>query len=91
MTKLSNPAAKHILLTGATGYVGGRLLKELGKQGYRVRCITRRPEYLTGRIPNRAEIVQGDVLDVASLKPAFENIDVAFYLVHSMGSKAVFD
>lgn len=91
MTKLSNPAAKHILLTGATGYVGGRLLKELGKQGYRVRCITRSPEYLTGRIPNRAEIVQGDVLDAASLKPAFENIDVAFYLVHSMGSKAVFE
>lgn len=91
MTEISNHSTKHVLLTGATGYVGGRLLKELERQGYRVRCITRRPENLRGRISDHAEVVQGDVLDADTLKSAFEGIDVAYYLVHSMGSKAAFE
>ena len=91
MAKVSNRATKHILLTGATGYVGGRLLKDLGKQGYRVRCIARHPEYLISRISDHAEVIQGDVLDAASLKAAFKDIDVAYFLVHSMGSKAAFE
>ena len=46
---------KHkILLTGATGYVGGRLLPRLEQQGYQVRCLTRRPEALTGRVSDRS-------------------------------------
>jgi uncharacterized protein YbjT (DUF2867 family) len=91
MTEVSNRATKHVLLTGATGYVGGRLLKELEKQGYRVRCITRRPEHLKSRISDYTEVVQGDVLAAESLKSAFKDIDVAYYLVHSMGSKAAFE
>ena len=89
--QVSNCATNRILLTGATGYVGGRLLIELAKRGYLVRCITRRPEYLTSRVSQHTEVVQGDVLDAASLKAAFENIEVAYFLVHSMGSKSAFE
>ena len=91
MTEVSNRAATHVLLTGATGYVGGRLLKELDKQGYRVRCITRRPEHVHSRISDSTEVVQGDVLAAESLTSAFDDINVAYYLVHSMGSKAAFE
>ncbi len=82
---------KRVLLTGATGYVGGRLLKELEKRGYAVRSLARRPENLISRISEGTEVVQGDILDAESLGSAFEGIDVAYYLVHSMGSKADFE
>jgi uncharacterized protein YbjT (DUF2867 family) len=91
MTDASNRATKQVLLTGATGYVGGRLLKELEKQGYRVRCVTRSPEHLKSRISDYTEVVHGDFLAAESLKSAFKNVDVAYYLVHSMGSKAAFE
>lgn len=91
MTEVRNHAPPTILLTGATGYVGGRLLKELEKQGCYVRCITRHPEHLKSRVSASTEVIQGDVLDAESLKAAFEGIDVAYYLVHSMGSKAAFE
>jgi uncharacterized protein YbjT (DUF2867 family) len=90
MTSISqNPGSgrPRILLTGATGYVGGRLLKALEKRGYRVRCLARRPEYLNSRVAEGTEVVAGDLLDAAGLTAAFANIDVAYYLVHSMGSK----
>jgi uncharacterized protein YbjT (DUF2867 family) len=86
-----NRARKRILLTGATGYVGGRLLKELEKRGYLVRSISRRPEHLKNRASDQTEIVQGDLLDAGSLKPALKDVDVAYYLVHSMGSKGGFE
>lgn len=82
---------KRVLLTGATGYVGGRLLKELEKRGYAVRALARRPENLIGRVSEGTEVVKGDVLDAESLGAAFEGIDFAYYLVHSMGSKADFE
>lgn len=82
---------KRVLLTGATGYVGGRLLRELEKMGYLVRCLARRPEHLKNRVSEKTEILQGDVLDPQSLTPAFEGVDVAYYLIHSMGSKADFE
>jgi len=81
---------KNVLLTGATGYVGGRLLKDLEK-GHWVRCITRRPEHLRGRVAEKTEAVQGDLLDPESLKTAFNDIEVAYYLVHSMGSRGSFE
>jgi uncharacterized protein YbjT (DUF2867 family) len=80
-----------ILLTGASGYVGGRLLKALEAKGYRVRCLARRPEFLQPRVSASTEIVQGDVLDVASLPAAMQGIDTAYYLVHSMGSSGTFE
>ena len=80
-----------ILLTGATGYVGGRLLHALERTGYRVRCLTRRPEVLSGKVSSSTEVVPGDVLDRPSLDSALHGIDVAYYLVHSMGSTDAFE
>lgn len=75
-----------ILLTGATGYVGGRLLAALERRGEQVRCLARRPEALAGRTAERTEVVRGDCLEPESLAPAFAGVRVAYYLVHSMGS-----
>lgn len=74
-----------ILLTGATGYIGGRLLNKLEEAGYRVRCLTRRPDELQRRVGPRTEAVHADMLDSADLNEAMSGGDVAFYLVHSMG------
>jgi len=79
-----------ILLTGATGYIGGRLLAALEDRGYRVRCMARRPEYLEPKVGPDTEVVRGDVLDPESLRWACENVDTAYYLVHSMGSDRSF-
>ena len=80
-----------ILLTGATGYVGGRLLPLLEAEGYQVRCMTRRPEALAANVGENTEVVKGDVLDADSLAAAMQGVDTAFYFVHSMGSKADFE
>ena len=80
-----------ILLTGATGYVGGRLLPRLEALGQRVRCLTRRPESLRGRVAETTEVVSGNVLDPDSLATALGGIDVAYYFVHSMGTRSDFD
>jgi uncharacterized protein YbjT (DUF2867 family) len=80
-----------ILLTGATGYVGGRLLKALEQAGHRVRCLVRRPEFLSGRVAGTTEIVAGDVLDRASLLATMAGVRVAYYLIHSMDSPGAFD
>ncbi|HEY6118574.1 MAG TPA: SDR family oxidoreductase [Pyrinomonadaceae bacterium] len=80
-----------ILLTGATGYVGGRLLRVLEQQGYRVRCLARRPEFLRAKVSGSTEIVAGDVLDPTSLRAALRGVSVAYYLVHSMGSAGSFE
>jgi uncharacterized protein YbjT (DUF2867 family) len=80
-----------ILLTGATGYVGGRLLTALEAAGRLVRCLARRPEHLAGRVGPRTEVAAGDVLDPASLERALAGVDVAYYLVHSMGSTGDFE
>lgn len=77
-----------ILLTGATGYVGGRLLRRLEEQGARVRCLARRPQHVRRRT---AEVVAGDVLDAPSLAAAMAGVETAYYLVHSMGSTGNFE
>jgi uncharacterized protein YbjT (DUF2867 family) len=84
-------ASRKILLTGATGYVGGRLLPLLEAAGYRVRCMTRRPEALAGDVGEATEVVKGDVLDADSLVAAMQGVDTAFYFVHSMGSTSDFE
>ncbi|MGW5422027.1 SDR family oxidoreductase [Streptomyces sp. NPDC003943] len=80
------------LVTGASGYIGGRLVPELLDSGYRVRCLARHPAKLRD-FPwtARAEIVRGDVTDAASLREALAGVDVAYYLVHSMNSTADFE
>lgn len=72
------------LLTGATGYVGGRLLRRLERDGIAVRCLCRNPEALRRSVAFRTELQQGDLLDPASLGAAFSGVDTCFYLVHSM-------
>jgi uncharacterized protein YbjT (DUF2867 family) len=80
-----------VLLTGATGYVGGRLLSKLEQRGVRVRCLTRRPEALRERVSPTTEVVGGDVFDSASLASAMQDIDTAYYFVHSMGADRDFE
>ena len=76
------------LLTGATGYVGGRLLRRLERDGSPVRCLCRNPEALSWRVTPDTEVVQGDLLQPESLVDSFCGVDTAFYLVHSMQERA---
>ena len=80
-----------VLLTGATGYIGVRLLKALERAGTRVRCLARRPEFLVPCVAPGTEVVKGDCLDPSSLLPALAGVHTAFYLVHSMGSTGKFE
>jgi uncharacterized protein YbjT (DUF2867 family) len=80
-----------ILLTGATGYVGGRLLRRIEQDGLPVRCLCRNPEALRSRVAPGTELVRGDLLQPASLGVAFSGVDVAFYLVHSMNVAEKFE
>ena len=80
-----------VLLTGATGYVGGRLLSQLEQRGIRVRCLTRRPETLRGRVGSTTEAVAGDVFDPTSLAAALQGVHTAYYFVHSMGADRDFE
>jgi uncharacterized protein YbjT (DUF2867 family) len=84
-------APRLVLLTGATGYVGGRLLPVLEQAGVRVRCLARRPEYLRGRVSPGVEVVQGDCLEPESLVPALAGVHTAYYLVHSLGTRGSFE
>jgi uncharacterized protein YbjT (DUF2867 family) len=78
-----------ILVTGATGYVGGRLVPRLIDKGYKVRCLARDASRLINRWEG-AEIFQGDVLDEATLNGIFKDIESAYYLIHSMGGDGEF-
>jgi len=79
------------LVTGATGYVGGRLVGALEARGERVRCMARRPEFLRPRVAEETEVVRGDVLDPESLRDAMAGVGVAYYLIHSMASTGDFE
>ena len=87
----SQPQDPFILLTGATGYIGGRLLRRLESRASRVRCLARRPEFLRGRAAPSTEIVKGDVTGPQALKAAMKEIDAAYFLIHSMGDAANFE
>jgi uncharacterized protein YbjT (DUF2867 family) len=76
-----------VLVTGATGYIGGRLVPRLLEAGYAVRCLARSPRKLAGRPWSghpRVEIVEGDAADPDSLRRALRSCGPAYYLLHSM-------
>lgn len=79
------------LVTGASGYIGGRLVTALAGAGERVRCMARRPDELRPRVPAGVEVVRGDVLDPASLATALAGVDTAYFLIHAMGTKRDFE
>jgi uncharacterized protein YbjT (DUF2867 family) len=80
-----------VLVTGATGYVGGRLIRCLDREKYRVRCLARKPEYVRDKAGEGVEVVAGDALDKNSLVNALRDVDTAYYLIHSMGSSGDFE
>ncbi len=80
-----------VLVTGTTGYVGGRLVPRLLDAGYRVRCLVRDPARLQGRSwLEKVEVVQGDVLKPDTVSAAVEGVKAAYYLIHSMTSSTDF-
>ena len=76
------------LVTGATGYIGGRLAPRLVSAGHEVRCLSRDANRLRD-VPwaGDVEVVEGDLSDPSTLPPAFEDVDVAYFLMHSLGRK----
>jgi uncharacterized protein YbjT (DUF2867 family) len=82
---MSTKAFQHILVTGATGYIGGRLVPRLLEAGQSVRCFVRD----AGRLRDfswfdRVDLVEGDAMDASSLVKAMQGITVAYYLIHGM-------
>src|SRR5436305_358330 len=70
------------LVTGATGYVGGRLIERLVREGRRVRALARDPSRLAGA--EGMEAVAGDLVRDTGLEAALDGVETAYYLVHSM-------
>lgn len=80
-----------ILLTGATGYVGGRLMRRFEAEGRALRCLVRRPEQFAGQSATTTEICAGDGTDRASVARCLAGVETAYYLIHSMGAPADFE
>ena len=85
-------AQRRALVTGSTGYIGGRLVPRLIEAGFAVRVLVRFPEKLHD-VPwaDEVEIIQGDLADVPALEAACTGVDVFYYLVHSMGQRGDFE
>ncbi|HXB49724.1 MAG TPA: SDR family oxidoreductase [Streptosporangiaceae bacterium] len=80
------------LVTGATGYIGGRLIPELLDCGYTVRCMARDTSKLGGRPwSGQVEVAEADAADPAAVARAMDDVDVAYYLIHSLGSGPSFE
>lgn len=80
-----------ILVTGATGYIGGRLVGSLLESNYAVRVMVRDPDRIQGRLwLNQVEVIQGDVFKPQSLIEAMQGITATYYLIHSMSSSEDF-
>jgi uncharacterized protein YbjT (DUF2867 family) len=79
-----------LLVTGATGYIGGRLVRALRDEGARVRCMARRPDEARARLGVGVEGVAGDVLEPASLAAALAGVHTAWFLIHAMAAPSGF-
>jgi uncharacterized protein YbjT (DUF2867 family) len=80
-----------VLLTGATGYVGGRLIPLLQSQHVRLRCLARDPDRLRPLVKDSTQIVRGDVLAAETLDAALQGVHTAYYLVHLMSGSGDFE
>jgi uncharacterized protein YbjT (DUF2867 family) len=80
-----------VLLTGASGYVGGRLIPLLERQPVVLRCLARNPDKLRPLVGTSTEVVRGDVLDAPSLAEALHGVHTAYYLVHLMSGTKDFE
>lgn len=78
-------------LTGASGYIGSRMLSALQQKGYRVRCLSRNPEYLQHRLNDKTEAVHGDAQNVDELIQGLRGVHTAYYFIHSMSSAGDFE
>lgn len=78
--------ARHVLVFGASGYIGTHLVPRLSERGYRVRAAARSRQVLEGRLWKGVELAEADALKPATLAPALADIDIAYYLVHSMAA-----
>ncbi|GAA3801341.1 SDR family oxidoreductase [Sphaerisporangium flaviroseum] len=75
------------LVTGATGYIGGRLVPELLRDGHRVRCMVRSAGRLRGQVwRDQVEVAEADATDAGRTRAALEGVDVAYYLIHTMAA-----
>src|ERR1700691_3251603 len=82
----------HCLVTGASGYIGGRLVPELLGAGYAVRCMARDPGKLSDRPwSDEVEVAVADAMDAGAVRRAMEGVDVAYYLIHPLGTGASFE
>ena len=77
--------ARRALVTGATGFVGGRLAAALADRGWAVRCLVRDRSRAQGLADRGFELHEADVLDPEALRGAGEGVEVAYYLIHAMG------
>ena len=85
----TDTAKERILITGATGYIGGSLLKSLSGSSTPIRCLTRKAQ---GLAPDTSiEVVEGNLLEEESLSSVFNDVSVAFYLVHSLNERGNFE
>lgn len=80
-----------VLLTGASGYVGGRLIPLLERQPIVLRCLARTPDKLRPLVKETTQVVRGDVLDPPSLNEALHGVHTAYYLVHLMSDSTDFE
>lgn len=80
-----------VLLTGATGYVGSRMIGPLEKQSIVLRCLARKPEKLQPHVGGTTEVVRGDVLAASTLDDAMANVHTEYYLIHLMSNSDEFE
>lgn len=85
------PTVPTVLLTGASGYVGGRLIPLLEAEPLVLRCLARNPDKLRPLVQSSTQIVTGDVLDPSSLDAALQGVQTAYYLVHLMSGSRDFE